>query len=92
MICLVWEWGIFGTLSLDFPVLTEKERLFGRPGPRSGFQVPRLRAGFGLGHSNRTLHSGQSALLCLRVGSTIQHGLGRHTNDSEGSPRQAGSS
>lgn len=25
MICLVWEWGIFGTLSLDFPVLSEKE-------------------------------------------------------------------
>lgn len=29
-------------------------------GPRRGFQVPGLRAGFGLGHSNRTLHSGLS--------------------------------
>lgn len=60
MICLVWEWGIFGTLSLDFPVLAEEERLFGAPGPRRGFQVPGLRAGFGLGLRNRTLHSGLS--------------------------------
>lgn len=92
MICLVWECEIFGTLSLDFPVLTEEERLFGGPGPRRGFQVPGLRAGFGLRHSNRTLYSGQSALLCLRVGHSTQPGLGRHTNDSEGSPRQSGSS
>lgn len=27
----VWEWGVFGTLSLDCPVLA-KERLFGGPG------------------------------------------------------------
>lgn len=26
MIGLVWEWGIFGTLSLDFPVLVKEER------------------------------------------------------------------
>lgn len=39
MICLVWEWGSFGTLSLDFPVLAEEERLFGGPGLRRGFQV-----------------------------------------------------
>lgn len=39
MICLVWEWGIWGTLSLDFPVLVKGERLFGGPGPRRGFQV-----------------------------------------------------
>jgi len=49
--------------------------------------VPGLRAGFGLGHSSRTLRSGQSALLCLRVGSTTQPGPGRPTHDSEGSPR-----
>lgn len=74
MIGLVWEWGIFGTLSLDFPVLAEEERLFGGPSPTRGFHVPGLRAGFGRGHSNRTLHSGQSALSCPRVGSTIQPG------------------
>lgn len=39
MICLVWEWGIFGTLSLDFPVLAEEERLFGGPGPGRGSKV-----------------------------------------------------
>lgn len=43
-----------------------------------------LRAGFGPGHSNRTLRSGQSALLCLRVGCSTQPGRGRHTNDNEG--------
>lgn len=59
MICVFWEWGIFGTLSLDFPVLAVNKRLLGGPGPRRGFQVPGLRAGFGLGlgHSNRTLVS-----------------------------------
>lgn len=39
MICLVWEWGIFGTLSLDFPVLAEEERLFGGIGPGRGSKV-----------------------------------------------------
>lgn len=29
---LFWEWGVFGTLSLDFPVLAKDERLFGGPG------------------------------------------------------------
>ena len=91
MIGLVWEWGIFGTLSLDFPVLAEEERLFGGTGSRRGFQVPGLRAGFGLGHNNRTLHTGQSALSCPKVGSTTRPGWGRQTHDSEGSPRQSGS-
>lgn len=29
MIGLVWEWEIFGTLSLDFPVLAEEEIVWG---------------------------------------------------------------
>lgn len=92
MICLVWEWGSFGTLSLDFPVLAEEEIVWGTR-PQKGLPgVPELRAGFGLGHSSRTLHSAQSALLCLSVGSTTQPGRGRQTHDSEGSPRQSESS
>lgn len=56
--------------------------------PQKGLPgVPGLREGFGLGHSSRTLHSGQSALLCLRVGSATQPGRGRPTHDSEGGPR-----
>lgn len=35
MICLVREWGIFGTLSLDFPVLAEEEIVWG-PRPQKG--------------------------------------------------------
>lgn len=49
--------------------------------------VPGLRTGFGLGHSSRTLHYGQYALLCLRVGSTTQPGRGRPSHDNERSPR-----
>lgn len=49
--------------------------------------MPGLRAGFGLGHSSKTLQSGQSALLCLRVGSATQPGRGKPTHESEGSPR-----
>lgn len=32
MICLFGEWGTFGTLSLDFPVLAKDKRLFGGQG------------------------------------------------------------
>lgn len=64
MICLVWEWGIFGTLSLDFPVLAEEEIVWGNR-PWKGLQgVPGLRAG--PGHRSRTPHSGQSVLLLPR--------------------------
>lgn len=47
----VWEWGVFGTLSLDCPVLAKDKR------DCLGDQVPGLRVGFGLGHSNSTLAS-----------------------------------
>lgn len=62
MICLVWEWGHYGTLSLDFlcwpriEILGETKFYKRLPG-MSG-----LRTGFGLGPRNRTLlsilHSG----------------------------------
>lgn len=63
MICF-GSGGIFGTLSLDFPVVAKTRDCLGD-------QVPGLRAGFGLGHSNRL---DQSALPCPRVGSTTQPG------------------
>lgn len=42
MICLFWEWGIFGTLSLDFPVLVKGERLFGGEASRCAQAQGRL--------------------------------------------------
>lgn len=55
MICLVWEWESFGTLSLDFPVLVKEKRLFWGTRPRQGLLgAPGLREGFGLGHGSRT--------------------------------------
>lgn len=75
MICLVWEWGIFGTLSLDFPVLAEEERLFGAPEGASRC----LGSGQALALATATGHCTLACLtLCLRVGSSPQPGLGRH--------------
>lgn len=76
MICLVWEWGIFGTLSLDFPVLAEEDCL----GPQAPEGASRcLGSGQALALATATGHCTLACLtLRLRVGSSPQPGLGRH--------------
>lgn len=80
--------GNFWNPESGFPCAGQGREIVWGTRPQKGLPgVPGLRAGFGLGHGSRTLHSGQSALLCLRVGSATQSGRGRHTYDSEGNPR-----
>lgn len=80
--------GNFWNPESGFPCAGQGREIVWGTRPRKGLSgVPGLRAGFGLGHSSRTPHSGQYALLCLRVGSTTQPGRGRPTPDREGSPR-----
>lgn len=80
--------GNFWNPESGFPCAGQGREIVWGTRPQKGLPgVPGLRAGFGLGHSSRTPHSGQYALLCLRVGSTTQPSRGRPTHDSEGSPR-----
>ena len=56
---IVWERGVSGTLSLDFPVLAEEECLGAQGLGGGGFQVPPgLSAYFGLSCSSGVLCSG----------------------------------
>lgn len=80
--------GNFWNPESGFPCAGQGREIVWGTRPQKGLPgMPGLRAGFGLGHSSRTLHSGQYALLCLRVGSTTQPGQGRPIHDSKGSPR-----
>lgn len=80
--------GIFGTLSLYFPVLAEGKRLTGGSDPGMGLlAMPGLRGG--LGHSSEIPHCGQCALTAEEALPSLPR---EQAPESEGSPRQSGSS
>lgn len=57
---IVWEWGVSGTLSLDFPVLAEEESVWGRRPWRGLSDALRLSAYSGPDCSRGELCSGRS--------------------------------